>query len=427
MRSKKGVMKGLILVILLLCYTFGVNAQTDISKKEISIEELIERSSVETEEDEEVEEDIEEEELEEDEEEEVTYIRPEQIAVEEEELEEDIEIFIAPKEEAQKFNFIAWLKKILGIKEVEEEISYIDPEEIIIEEGEEEIGKVTEIGEEEEIIPIRPGEIQEEITSKEGAKVIIVKETDVVNLIPKAYDPDKDLLKYTFTTPLNKDGKWQTNYGDAGEYTITITASDGELSSSKEILIIVNRKEEAPSIDSFEPGEATIEANEDSIVEFAARASDLNNDKLSYDWKLDGEKVSSGQEYTYTITFDDAGSHTMKLTVSDSKLESTKLWSVKVNNVNRLPILEEISDMAIRETDTIRISPEATDPDGDEIKFTISEPVGNTGMWETTYDDSGEYVIKVTASDGIDSTSQDIKITIENVNRAPIITDILQR
>jgi PKD repeat protein len=425
--------------MLLLCCTFSIYAQEDIEKKDISIKELIKKSSVETEEDEEVEEDIEDEEEEvayirpeqiavEEDEEEVEYIRPEQIAVEdEEELEEDIEIFIAPKEEPPKFNFIAWLKKILGIKEVEEEISYIEPEEIIIEEEEEEIGKVTEIGEEGEIISIRPGEIQEEITSKEGAKVIIVKETDVVNLIPKAYDPDKDLLKYTFTTPLNKDGKWQTNYGDSGEYTITITASDGELSSSKEILIIVNRKEEAPSIDLFEPGEATIEANEDSIVEFTARASDLNNDRLSYDWKLDGEEVSSDQEYTYTITFDDAGSHTMKLTVSDDELESTKLWSIKVNNVNRLPILEKISDIAIKETDTIRISPEATDPDGDEIKFTISEPVGNTGVWETTYDDSGEYVIKVTASDGIDSTSQDIKITIENVNRAPIITDILQR
>ena len=64
--------------------------------------------------------------------------------------------------------------------------------------------------------------------------------------------------------------------------------------------------------------------------------------------------------------------------------------------------------------------------DGDEIAFTISDPVGNDGVWETTYDDSGTYTVKVTASDGTDEASQEVAVIVENVNRPPQIIDIVQ-
>ncbi len=455
MKSNKCLINGLILIMLLLSYALYVSAEEETEATDLSVESLIRESKLDDTET--IEEDISEEEeisieeieaiveeeasIEEIEaiveeiisEREVDEVLIEEIGAIEEEIitEEAIEVFIPPEEEIKGFDFIAWLKKILGIKEIEyEEVSYIATEDIAIGEEEIVIGDIEEPKEEEipdEIKkPIEKVAIRGEVSKKEGAKVIIVKETDLINLVPKAYDPDKDLLKYTFTTPLDETGKWQTSYGDGGEYTITVTASDGELSSSKEVLIIVNRKEEAPSIDSFSPESTTLEADENSIVGFEVEVSDLNQDELLYSWKLDGKEVSSKESFTYEITYDDAGSHTMKLAVSDSALESTKLWSIKVKNVNRLPVLETISDLKVMETDTIKITPKATDPDGDEIEFTISEPVGNKGIWETTYDDGGEYTVKVTASDGIDSTSQEVKISIENVNRAPIITDILQ-
>jgi PKD repeat protein len=333
---------------------------------------------------------------------------------------EEIEVLTPTEtEQSAKFDFVSWVKKILGIKPVEEEnLSYIAPEEIMSEEETSSPSEITTIS-----APVAAKPTGN--TTGQG-KVVIVKETDLVNLVPKAYDPDKDLLKYTFTSPLNQDGKWQTNYGDAGQYTVTVTASDGQLSSSQDVLIIVNKKEEAPTIDSFTPESLDLEANENSVIEFKAIASDLNKDKLTYSWKLDGKQVSSTESYTYKISYDDAGTHTMKLTVSDGNLDTTKLWTIKVNNVNRLPILEKIPDIRVKETETVKITPKATDPDGDPVKFTISEPVGDTGVWKTTYDDAGEYTVKVTASDGTDSTSQNVKVTVDNVNRAPVIEDILQ-
>jgi len=96
-------------------------------------------------------------------------------------------------------------------------------------------------------------------------------------------------------------------------------------------------------------------------------------------------------------------------------------------NVNRLPELDEIADVTVKETDTVIIEPNAYDPDGQEMIYTISEPVGDDGVWDTTYDDAGEYSIVVTASDGEDEVSQTVVITVENVNRAPVIKDIIQK
>jgi hypothetical protein len=45
-------------------------------------------------------------------------------------------------------------------------------------------------------------------------------------------------------------------------------------------------------------------------------------------------------------------------------------------------------------------------------------------MWQTTYGDAGEYTAKVTVSDGLSSVSQDIKITVLNVNRPPVLSPI---
>ena len=72
-----------------------------------------------------------------------------------------------------------------------------------------------------------------------------------------------------------------------------------------------------------------------------------------------------------------------------------------------------------------------SDFDGDELSYAIDDERfvhdGNSFTWETTYDDAGEYVFTATVSDGVDITSQEFTVSIENINRAPIILDIVQR
>ena len=296
---------------------------------------------------------------------------------------------------------------------------------------------ITEVGpgagekEEATVEEIEIGEEEAEKEVPEGATVITVQETDLVSLVPKAEDPDKDILTFTFTSPLNENGEWKTTYGDSGEYTVTVTASDSKSTTSKEVLIIVNRKDEAPTLDSFKPEDTAMEIKETDAVAFDVIASDLNRDELTYAWKLDGVKIGDKNSIEYKTTYEDSGSHTVKVTVSDGMLDTEKIWSVTVDNLNRKPILKNIDNIKAKETETAVIELEASDSDGDELTYSVNDERfvqdGSSFIWETTYDDAGEHIITATVSDGADTTSQEFTVTIENVNRAPVILDIVQK
>lgn len=274
-----------------------------------------------------------------------------------------------------------------------------------------------------EIVPVK---------SDEKPFVVVVQETDLVNLVPKAEDPDKNtVLTYTFTSPISDKGEWQTTYGDAGEYTVTVTVSDGEAATSRDVLLIVNKKEEAPTIDKSTPLESSLTVDETQSVDFSVAASDLNKDPLAYKWKLDGNEVGDADAWTYQTDYDSAGTHTVKVDVSDGLSEASKIWSVNVRNVNRPPTLEKINDIEARETDRIVITALATDADKDPVTYSISDSRfkqdGNMFTWETDYDSAGTYEVTVTAGDGTDKVSQTFRVDVANVNRPPVIVDVEQK
>ena len=187
-------------------------------------------------------------------------------------------------------------------------------------------GLITEILE--EVIEEVEEEPEEELTK------IIVKEGELVVLKPESEDPDVDTILYTFSEPLDKDGRWQTKRGDAGNYEITVTASDGELTDTQKILLVVE-------------------------------------------------------------------------------------------GVNKPPVLRPIADITVKEGETISFNPVATDPDGDEVAITYSGWM-TEASYTTDYDDAGTHIVTITASDGIESTSQDVIVTVTNVNRPPKIIKIVQ-
>ena len=274
-------------------------------------------------------------------------------------------------------------------------------------------------------------ESEQKKEKSQDANVIIVEETELVSLVPKAEDADKDALTFTFTSPLNDNGEWQTTYGDAGEYTVTVTASDGKLTTSRDVLVIVNKKEEAPVFDSFSPQDASLSVKETDKVDFDTKASDLNKDELKYAWKLDGVEVAEEPSYSYQTTYEDSGSHTVKVTVSDGTYETEKIWAVAVSNLNRKPEIADMEPINAKETDKVVVNVDATDGDNDQLTYSIDDKKfvqdGNAFTWDTNYDSAGDYTFKVSASDGTDTTTKDVKVSIEKVNRAPLILDIVQK
>lgn len=165
-------------------------------------------------------------------------------------------------------------------------------------------------------------------------KKITVKEGEMVSLNVRGADPDGDKLVYTFSKPLNSQGKWQTSRGDAGLYQADVSVSDGKTSITKTVEIEV--------------------------------------------------------------------------------LES-----------NEPPTMENLADVTIEEGDVVTLDPRVTDSDGDKVTITYSGWM--TSSTKTTgYEDAGNYVVTITATDGEYEVSQDIHVTIQDVNRAPSFDIVLQ-
>ena len=50
---------------------------------------------------------------------------------------------------------------------------------------------------------------------------------------------DDNEITVTYGSPLDENGIWHTGYKDAGQYTISITASDGEVTVSEDVMLNV--------------------------------------------------------------------------------------------------------------------------------------------------------------------------------------------
>jgi len=93
--------------------------------------------------------------------------------------------------------------------------------------------------------------------------------------------------------------------------------------------------------------------------------------------------------------------------------------------LNRPPILNFTPDVEVNETEQVGISAAAQDPNSDPLTYYINDSRftqnGNVFTWQTGYDDAGVHIVLITVSDGEFNDSQEVSITVNNVNRVPVL------
>jgi hypothetical protein len=252
----------------------------------------------------------------------------------------------------------------------------------------------------------------ETVDIKNASHTITGTEGDLIKLELKAVDPDGDKILYTYSEPFNKNGLWQTKDGDAGKYLVTITASDGKLTSNIDVLVIVNPSNKAPIIDCMDD----LVIKEGDTVELKCNFFDKENDPLVIEYS--GWMTST----SYTTNFESSGNHKVFVRVTDGFHNVTKTINIEVQNVDRAPIFEKkLKDLNVVETDVVTLAPEIMDPDGDSITLTYSEPFDSNGVWKTKIDDAGTYPVTVVASDGELTTKTSFTLTVGMLNTAPVM------
>ncbi|HLP79862.1 MAG TPA: hypothetical protein VK158_04465 [Acidobacteriota bacterium] len=240
------------------------------------------------------------------------------------------------------------------------------------------------------------------------------KEGDLIKLRKNlAADPDGDRISYAYSKPFSRDGTWQTQIGDAGLYNVTITATDGKLTTIRNVIIEVISINKAPIITVKD-----ITVDEGDVIELSPVIVDPENDTVTV--TISGWMNST----SYRSTFDDAGSHKVTIRATDGTLSSEETVDVTVNNVNRKPQILGFEDITITEGEELILNAQVIDPDGDQIKINFSKPVLSSGTWQTRKGDAGKYDITLSASDGEFVVSKSIQATIKSANVAPKISDL---
>ncbi|MDD5436568.1 MAG: FG-GAP-like repeat-containing protein, partial [Candidatus Omnitrophica bacterium] len=100
---------------------------------------------------------------------------------------------------------------------------------------------------------------------------------------------------------------------------------------------------------------------------------------------------------------------------------------VLYNTTNYPPALSAIGSKAVDENRTLRFTVDASDPEGDTLTYSASNlPTGATFdpgtrrfSWKPTYQQAGLHTVHFEVTDGSGIASEDVQITVNNVNLIP--------
>lgn len=256
---------------------------------------------------------------------------------------------------------------------------------------------------------------------------IEVNEGELVEIVAVADDADNDQLTYNindnrFIKVANKF-RWQTGFEDAGEYSFTVIVTDGELSDEILVSVIVNNLNREPKLLGIIPLQKVQEDNTIKL-NLSNYFNDPDKDALVYTVvnSLDNlEAIIEDSIVTIMPNQNWFGNTKIKFRASDgeSAVESNFV-DVVITSVNDAPVLENIDNMAVNEGDLVTVIANVIDVDGDILTFSFSEPLNQNGVWQTGFEDSGEYIITVIVTDPSGLNDEEtFTLIVSNINREP--------
>lgn len=270
-----------------------------------------------------------------------------------------------------------------------------------------------------------------------GEKNVTANKT--LNFTVSGSDPDGDTLTYSATnlpTGATFDSStgvfsWTPTVSQIGSYVVTFNVFDGVSTASEDVTINV-KANSAPVLDAI--NDKSVDENQS--LNFTVSGNDLDGDSLNYSatgLPTGATFDSSTGAFSWTPSYNQAGTYTVTFTVSDGNLTDNKTVTITVNNVNRGPTIGCVSDKTVDENKKLTFSVCGDDLDGDSLTYSATGlPSGatfntKTGAfsWTPSYSQAGTYTVTFTVSDGKLTHSKTMRITVNNVdNVAPKVTKI---
>ena len=251
-----------------------------------------------------------------------------------------------------------------------------------------------------------------------------------------AEDVDGDDLEFSISGGIDisatlngSDVSFSTAQDYSGSETFTISVTDGIVVDSQIITVTVNAVNDAPVLSLI----GNQQFLEDGDLTILLSAFDVEGDNLSFSIQGGTDIASSisGTEVVFNPNQDYFGSEEFIVTVTDGILEDSETFSITVESVNDAPILSTVSDVSFDEDSTGSISLFAEDVDGDDLEFSISGGSeiaailsGSDVSFSASQDYNGSETFTVFVTDGTDTDSQTIIVTVNAVNDAPVAQSV---
>ncbi len=284
------------------------------------------------------------------------------------------------------------------------------------------------------------------------SNVTIKEDSLLVIEIPEATDPDsEDIGKLTYHAENLPEGatfdstkrifQWKPTYDQSGIYVVDFVVRDGMGGSDREpVTITVEHVDRPPVIDPI--SDQTIDEGQTLTLQIKGTEPDKEDqDKISFSMKNLPPGASfdpATATFTWTPTYEQSGVYSNIVAIMQAgAFSDSTTFSITVNHVNRPPVLEPIPDQTVNENELLTFRISGSDPDKEDsgkIVFSAENlPEGAVFLsdsqkfrWIPTYEQAGTYsgvVFQVTDPQGL-SDQKSITITVNNVNRPPVLADI---
>jgi PKD repeat protein len=226
------------------------------------------------------------------------------------------------------------------------------------------------------------------------------------------------------------------SFSTTGVYVLRLTASDGVLSATDDVQISVHPANQAPVVNAGADQAITLP----SSVTLSGTATDdglPTGSTRSVTWS----KISGAGDVTFananapstTATFSAPGTYVLRLTVSDTELSAYDEVTITANPQNRAPTVLAGPFQSLTLPNAVTLSGTATDdglPTGSTLFVTWSKVTGpgdvtfanaTQAATTATFTVAGVYVLRLSATDGALTSSDEIQITVIPQNQAPVV------
>ncbi len=234
---------------------------------------------------------------------------------------------------------------------------------------------------------------------------------------------------------------WTPTFQQAGTYPVTFYATDDSLAVDSELVTITinDAGNQAPVLDPIGDQSTT----EDVLLSIGVSASDADGTIPS----LTTSALPTGASFTdngdgtgsfsWTPTFTQSGTYDVTFYASDGSATDSEVVTITVLDAgNQPPVLDPIGDKSVDENVLLTFGVSASDADETfPLLSTSTLPTGasfvdngdgtGTFSWTPTYVQAGSYPITFYAEDVIETDSELVTITVNEVgNQLPVLASI---